>query len=542
MADHEIELKIIRDRLQEIEYRLREIETVLNSGKQNNFSLADSLKKDEIQEPVTVKDIELESQIGRFGLAWIGNIVLLVGIIFLIQYTLLRGQQVFSFIFGYTASAAIFLLSEYLKNTNNHLAFMFRINAQLLLYYITLRLHFFSADPLIGNKTIALSLLLLLVCFQFYMSFRKKSQAFAFLAVIFALLTAIFSDSSNFILPLEVIITAASIYFFFRFRWYPLLVITLLLTYFTFFLWLFNNPFAGHPFELISGDDSGIIYLFGLGALFSAVLMLRKNDLVEDDYFSGISILNGILFSLMLFLIVMRFFHSSYVGLFIIISVSCLLYSGLLHRKLNWNFASAFYALYGFMAMSIAVYGLVGIPQAFWLLSLQSLMVVSVALWFRNRLIIVMNSLLFLFFLLIYLFSSRSITEVNFSFAIVALVSARVINWKRMRLEIKTDFLRNLYMIEGFFMMLVALSHSVPNQFVTLSWTMVALLYFLLSIILKNVKYRYMALGTMICTAFYLFIVDLARIELIYRIMALLFLAAISIGISMYYTNRLKHR
>jgi len=95
-------------------------------------------------------------------------------------------------------------------------------------------------------------------------------------------------------------------------------------------------------------------------------------------------------------------------------------------------------------------------------------------------------------------------------------------------------------MIEGFIMMLVALMQVVPKQFVTFSWTMAALFYFLISLLLKNIKYRYMALGTMICSAFYLFIVDLARIEIVYRILALLFLAAISIGISIYYTNRVK--
>ena len=95
-------------------------------------------------------------------------------------------------------------------------------------------------------------------------------------------------------------------------------------------------------------------------------------------------------------------------------------------------------------------------------------------------------------------------------------------------------------MIAGFIMVLYALIHAVPGQFVTLSWTMAALVYFLISILLKNVKYRYMALGTMICAAFYLFIVDLARIEIVYRVLALLFLAAISIGISIYYTNRSK--
>jgi uncharacterized membrane protein len=95
--------------------------------------------------------------------------------------------------------------------------------------------------------------------------------------------------------------------------------------------------------------------------------------------------------------------------------------------------------------------------------------------------------------------------------------------------------------MEGFVMMLLALYHSVPKHFITLSWTLAALIYFLLSILLKNVKYRYLALGNMICAALYLFLVDLAKIELIYRVLALLFLSAISIGISMYYTNRIKN-
>jgi hypothetical protein len=86
-------------------------------------------------------------------------------------------------------------------------------------------------------------------------------------------------------------------------------------------------------------------------------------------------------------------------------------------------------------------------------------------------------------------------------------------------------------------MVLFALYNAVPKQFITLSWTMAALLYFVLSFILKNVKYRYMAIGTMISAAAFLLIVDLARIGVIYRVLALLFLAAVSIGISIFYTN-----
>jgi hypothetical protein len=49
-----------------------------------------------------------------------------------------------------------------------------------------------------------------------------------------------------------------------------------------------------------------------------------------------------------------------------------------------------------------------------------------------------------------------------------------------------------------------------------------------------------MALATMICAALYLFIVDLVNIEIIYRVLALMFLAIVSIGISIYYSNRIK--
>jgi hypothetical protein len=291
---------------------------------------------------------------------------------------------------------------------------------------------------------------------------------------------------------------------------------------------------------MITEHHFGIIYLFGLGVCFSIVSLFRKKDSVSDDFLISVIIINGILFTFLLLLMVLRFFSTDYVNLFTVITISALIFSIILHSKSDWNFASAFYALYGFMAMSIALYGIFGLPGVYLLLSVQSLLVVSMALWFRNRLIIVMNSLLFLTILIIYLLSSKNVNGVNFCFALIALISARIINWKRSRLYIKTDMIRNLYMIEGFFMMLLALLHAVPKQFVTFSWSMAALLYFVISLLLKNIKYRYMALGTMICSAFYLFIVDLARIEIIYRILALLFLAVISIGISIYYTNRVK--
>jgi hypothetical protein len=544
MADQNEEMGRILERLHSLELRLSRLESALNLDDNKTFDKSEEkLQKTNLNlNADTLKEDEkgLESQIGRFGLAWLGNIVLLFGITFLAQYLMNLGHRDLSFLFGYLAAAVIFIMANYINKSVVHLSFILRMNALVLLFYFTVRLHFFSVSPIIPDKLISIVSLMLLVSLQVYLSIRRGSQPFAALAVFFAMTAAILGDATNLTLPVVTITAAGTVYLYSRFRWEPLLVVTIILTYICFFFWLFGNPLLGHPLQMITEHHNGVIYLLGLGTCYSVMPLFRKKDAVSDDFLISTTIINGILFTILLLLIVLRFFNSDYVALFTVITSGCLIYSTILHSKSDWNFASAFYALYGFMAMSIALYGIFGLPRVYLVLSVQSLLVVSMALWFRNRLIIVMNSLLFLTILCVYLLSSKNVNGVNFSFALIALISARIINWKKSRLQIKTDMIRNLYMFEGFLMMLLALLHAVPKQFVTLSWTMAALLYFIISLLLKNIKYRYMALGTMICSAFYLFIVDLARIEVIYRVLALLFLAAISIGISIYYTNRIK--
>jgi hypothetical protein len=546
MTKPEIEMEGLEERLRSIEMRLIRLEEALEVS-ENNKSLSHESKlwqekSSVVPEELIEEEKGLESIIGRFGLASLGNIVLFFGITFLAQYLMNSGQHLISAVLGYASATGIFFLAKYLKKSNVPLAFMFKITGQMLLFYITIRLHFFTEAPLIHQKSLSVALLFAVIVYQVFWAIRNQSQTLSVISVIFALTAALVTDSTHITLPIVTIGAVVSVYYYYRFRWQPLVIYTILLTYSAFFLWLFGNPFMDHPMALISNHHYGIVYLFLLGAIYSSLLLFRGKESDSDGFFAGVIFTNGMIFTFLLSLIVLRFFSNDYVVLFLVISICCLAFSVLLHSKSDWNFASAFYALYGFMAMSIALYGLYGFPKGYLLLSVQSLVVVSMALWFRNRLIVVMNSLLFLFILMVYLFTSESNDSVNFSFALIAIVSARVINWQSSRLKIETHIMRNLYLIEGFVMVMLALYHAVPKQFITLSWIVAALVYFLLSIFLKNVKYRYMALGTMICAALYLFMVDLASIEIIYRVMALLFLAAISIGISIYYTNRIKNR
>ena len=544
MAQHDIKLENFEGRLKSIELRLAELESELALNKLSKQSFeAKELQTDESSSPAEAIIDEgkgLESRIGRVGLAWLGNFVLLFAIVFLTEYIITLGHGLLSFAIGVLSVGVIFLISNYLKKTNSNLSFMLKIIGQVILFYETFRMHFFSAHPLISGKIIVLVILILVIAFQTYSTLKNRSQTFGFLTVIFALFTAIMSDTTHIMLPLITFTAIGVVYYFFKYNWQFLLIAGIFLVYAAFFMWLFGNPIMDHPMQILDAHKYGHLYLFALGGCFSLLPLLRKNDGTADDLLICAIILNGIFFTLLLTLISTKFFGESYVEVFSVVTICCLIYSVILKSSSDWKFASAFYALYGFLAMSISLYGMVGLPNVYLLLSVQSLVVVSMALWFRNRLIIVMNSLLFLTILFVYMVSQKSVDGVNFSLALVPLISARIINWQKARLNIKTDLIRNLYLIEGFIMVLFALYHGLPRQFVTLSWTVAALFYFLLSFLLKNKKYRYMALGTMICAALYLFIIDLASIEIIYRVLALLFLAVVSIGISIYYNNRIK--
>jgi hypothetical protein len=164
------------------------------------------------------------------------------------------------------------------------------------------------------------------------------------------------------------------------------------------------------------------------------------------------------------------------------------------------------------------------------------------ALWFRSRFIVIMNVVMFIGLMTAYFFFPKPVHSIDFTFAAVALITARIINWKKDRLEIKTEYIRNAYLFTGFIMTLVSLYRAVPVHYITLSWTLAAGMFFVLSLVLRNVKYRWLAISTMIVTAIYFFLFDLRQVSIGYRIVALLFLAIISLSFSVFYAKRIKKK
>ena len=485
---------------------------------------------------------DIEVRIGSHGLAWLGNIVMIFGLMFLMTYAQNLGYSLLPSILGYLLVGSIFFVAHKIRNSLSHLDFMLNVSGYVLAFYVTLRLHFFSPDPMISNFAIGLALVLILISGLVGFAIWKKSEFLAALAIIFLIATALFSSNSQASFVLRVLAAAVAAALFLRKEWRHALMVSLFLVYLSHFLWLMGNPLLGNPLGVVEAHENNLVYLFVYAAIYAVISLAPRKESIPERLHLSLVLWNAISFMVLVLLVVLAFYEENYAWIFAIIAAVCLGYSVVLYKRGAREFIPALFACFGFMAMSVSVFGYAGLPNAHLLLALQSLLVMSMALWYRSKIIIVVNTLLYLVILLIYTAAYPSVDSINIVFALVALASARVLNWKKERLTLRTEALRNLYLIAAFVMVLYSLQQAVPAQYVTLSWTMAAAFYLVMNYILNNIKYRWMAIFTFIATAIYLFAIDLASLQVGYRVLAFLFLAAISISASVYYTKRLRKK
>jgi hypothetical protein len=522
-----------------LEKRISLIEARLGAG---NIPAGEPVEEDHEFDLPSGLGSDIEVRIGSHGLAWLGNIVMIFGIMFLMTYAQNLGFSLLPSIIGYLLAGSLFLVARKIRKSLSHLDFMLNFSGYILSYYVTLRLHFLTPDPVIGGFGVGLALVLGLIALLLIQAVRRNAEFLAALAVMFLLATAFISGVTHVTLVLFTVSAAISALLFLWRGWRHLLMASLFLVYLSHFLWLMGNPFLGNPFGVVESHQHNVVYLFIYAAIYALMILAPRKETIPERFYLSILIWNAVAFMLLLLMVVMAFYENNYTGIFALVAIFCLSFSVILYLRQARESLPALFACFGFMAMSVSVFGYAGLPNGHLLLAVQSLLVMSMALWYRSKIIVVVNTLLFIMILLIYAVAYPSIDVINFTFALVALASARILNWQRERLTLRTDMLRNLYLITAFIMVLYSLQHAVPPQYVTLSWTLAAVFYLVMNIILKNFKYRWMAIFTFIATAIYLFVVDLSSLQVGYRVIAFMFLAAISIATSIYYTKRLRKR
>ena len=539
------EIGHLKQRIADLEVRISRIEegTADQSfDRQGSFRAQQSRTDETGYKKATSTGDSIESRIGEYGMAWMGNIVLLFGILFLTQYLQKNNRELISLVFGFASVGIVYLIGYYTRKSLPYMSRLFNYNGHLLLYIQSMRICLFQSSKVIDSPFLSHAVVLVVLISLIYLAYRNNSQLLAVITWMMVVITAIASGYTHFMLPMTVGIAGTAILFAIRKGWWVGLTISIFFVYFTFLFWILGNPILSRSLGLITDHQMGYVYLFTCALAYSLLALLPKSDRVSQNQLNPIIILNGLGFSFILILTVLAFFTDNYAIYFGLIAAFSIGYSVWLQLRGTWNTIAAMYAIYSFVALSITIAGIYHFPLAFFLLSIQSLLVVSLALWFRSRFMVIMNTLLFVGLLIAYLIWPETLNSINFSFALVALITARILNWRKQRLEIRTELIRNIFLFTGAVMVLFSLHKAVPENFVTLSWTLSAMLFFILSVLIRNMKYRWLAIITMVVTVFYLFIVDLSNISLGYRIIALMFIAAISLGISIFYTRRQKSK
>ncbi len=527
-------LKSILNSLKNIENRLSNVETKLQIQTEAVEEKAQPVKK--VTKPIA--DDDLEIRIGEYWIPKVAMVAFIIGMIFFLTFPLKGLPAGFPILFGYLMTVVLIIASKVLKKSFAHFSGYAVGGSIVIIYLTTLRLHFFGSEQLITSPGIEILLLILVTAGSLVIAVRRSSVYLTALGLLLGYITAMINSNPYLSFITLVILSILVVYFTLRYSWRGLIIYGIVLTYFVHLLWFLNNPFFGNEMQIVTSPQTNVLFILAYLFVFSLGSILRIDK--EEEKFNIIlsSFLNaaggyGLLLIITLSTDTPYFgiIHFAAFLLSIIISI-------ILWIRVSSRYSTFMYAMLAYTALSVAIIYTFSAPAFFIWLCWQSLLVVSTALWFRSKFIVLANFIIFIAVLIAYLVSEGSIGVESLSFGIVALVSARILNWQKERLELETNKLRTAYLLTSLLIIPYSFYHIFPSELVGISWVGLAMVYYLLSSVLKNNKYRLMALGTLLMTVVYLLVFGITSSETLYKIISFLLVAGVLMVISLIYSRR----
>jgi hypothetical protein len=483
----------------------------------------------------------LENQIGLYWLAEIGAILLLIGTALFISYPVSGFSPLLKGVLSFLAVGGIFGLSRYWHASNPVLGQIFHSGALLLFYYAGLKLAFFSREPLIGAPA-GLLLLVGILAIDFWSAVRKRKEILTALLFLFSYFTALLFDMPLVSLSAMVLLSVLAVWISLWRQWRILFLSTIIIAFAAHLVWLWNNPLMGHPFQAQAQHHYNLLFLVLVSAVFAGGQIYRGQHYfgpVSDSWLTAINasavVLIGGLNVLLFFrdqVAILGTFTAAY---FLLLAVACYLTGAKSYSNFLW-------ACFSYVVISATIFASLKSPDFFIWLGLQSLLVIITAVWFRSRLLVLANIVIYCAIYLAYLILARSSDLANLSYAVTALASARILNWKKERLTLTTELMRNIYLVCAFFIILYGLSNAVPAGLISISWLGAALFYFFMSLLLKNKKYWWMAILTIGATVLRILLYDSARLEAGVRMLSFLVIGIVLVMLSIFSARQLKEK
>ena len=270
---------MLQDSLIRIERRLSEVERTLGVNVEADKTVT-SIEVEQ-DKPVEADDEALEFQIGELWVGQVGIVALLIGVAFLISYPFGIHPAIQS-LMGYLVVGVGFWVARQWLASHASISHTLFTGSLILLYFTTLRLHFFNPAPLVTQKVIGLALCVAPVAVTFYLAAVRRSQPLICLAIVLSMATALISETTHFALLTIAVATATTVYFRLQHGWVESVLFCLFMAYTTHLLWLFNNPLMGHPVGFLPEHHGNLVYLVVYATLFG-VSNLPKRKSTDSD-------------------------------------------------------------------------------------------------------------------------------------------------------------------------------------------------------------------------------------------------------------------
>jgi Predicted membrane protein (DUF2339) len=524
----------LAETLANLEARLSRIEEELKLEPippRNNSTTVEGMEA-----PAEVGD-NLELRIGLYWFAKVGIVALIIGVVFLLLQPYPGLYPVFASLLGFLLAGGLTVVSRTLKKSSPLLSGYLLGGGLVLFFFAALRLHYFSAVPVLGDRLAEIAILLVTVGVSLAASIRQRSVYLVSISLTLGFVSGLMSENLYTFYSITLVMAILTLYVAVKYGWPSVLIYGMSFTYVTNLAWLLNNPLVGNQVAFRPVPYGAEVMVLFWAILFAAGISRRVSEDRENIKVILGSLLNASLGYALFFILAAAKFQDMLAVSNIAASLVFLALAVISWSREKSRFQTFFYAMTGYAALSVAIIAGFKTPDFFILLCWQSLLVVSTAVWFRSKFIVVANFVIYSVIFIVYLAVAGRVSLTSLSFGVVAILSARVLSWQRNRLDLKTDKMRTAYLIAAFFIFPYALYQTVPSDYVSLSWLAVALTYYIISVVLKNPKYRWMALFTFLLTAFYLIIIGIIRLEPVFRIVSFLIVGIVLLAISFVYAK-----
>lgn len=481
---------------------------------------------------------ELEYVVGQKWFAGVGVIVLTCGVGFAISLPLPGLPPAAPAVAGLVLTAGLLLVARIWRKSFELVAGHLRGAAMALLFFSTLRLFFFGATPVLeigspgGRAVLATA-----VAANLALALRRRSPWLLSLAMLTGLIATLVVGAPFGVILTVALLSGLAAHAAVRHGWTGLLLAAIPAGYLTHLLWAINRPWAGRPFRVLAEPSASIGFLLIYTVVLAAGSHRRRDRAQEDPGTIAAAMLNcGAGYAVFLLQTLGRRPEAFALAH----SAAALVYLGLavaFWRSEASRVSTFFYAMTGYLALSAAIVKACPSPEVFIWLSAQSLVVVATALWFRSRFIVVANFFIYAAIVLAYMVVAKEETGISLGFGVVALLTARILNWQKERLELRTESMRNAYLASAFIVFPYALYHLVPRAYVSVSWVGVAVVYYLMNLIVRNPKYRWMGHLTLLLTVGYVIVAGVTRLTPAYRIVSFLVLGTVLLAVSLIFTR-----